>query len=435
MTDRPFVPTLLLAASLALLAAEPAAAQSFRGIGSRVSPLPSPSELSPLDLDRAWWGQAPVSYGRDVIQELYVDEDNVYAVSRQGLVTAFDAETGQRLYATLLGSAAERAEGIATNSTMLLAPVGMELIAIDKFSGVEMFRLRLDGQPSTGPGVDDERVYVGTVDGSVYAYDLRRIRELFNDGRLPEFSHVARDWRFQGFGEITAPPVSTGRELNFATGRGVMYGLIASDRKLIYQFMTEGQIVAPVTRTEGRVLIPSTDLNVYSINDATGQLQWTFPTGTPVVVAPQYVAGRVYVVPERRGLHAVDVETGKLVWRQPSSGAVLSATPTSVYTSALGGRLLRLDHATGEITGELAMAKFTVRIGNERTDRLYLATPSGLLVCLKETGRDFPSYYRFPDRAPIVPELFDPERHATPDVAGEESDETGDAAAEDDIAP
>ena len=401
-------------------------AQSFRPRSLSRSPLPRDSQLAPLGLERAWWGQAPVSFGRDEIVEIFSDEDNVYTISRQGLVSGFNAETGQRLFSSLLGSESRRAQSPTTNATTFLIPVGMQLIALDKFSGDELWKLDLEGQPSCGPGTDDDRVYVGTVDGSVYAYNLRRIKELFDDARLPQFSHIAREWRFQAFGSVTAPPVSTGRDLNFATQKGVMYGVTAIDRGLLYQFMTDGQIIAPVTRAGDRVLIPSTDLNLYCIDNQNGQLQWTYLTATTVLTAPRLIGDQVFVQPQRRGLVAVDVETGREDWRQPTARELLAGTPSRVYADATGGRIVSLSRETGDITDEVALPAFTIRSGNERTDRIYLATPNGLVVCLRETGRDFPLYYRYPDRRPLTPELYDPERHGEPMPAEGEGDVEGD---------
>jgi hypothetical protein len=56
----------------------------------------------------------------------------------------------------------------------------------------------------------------------------------------------------------------------------------------------------------------------------------------------------------------------------------------------------------------LPLRDFTVRYGNELTDRIYLATSRGLVICLRENGQEFPIYHRYPERQPILPE-FAPE--------------------------
>ena len=51
----------------------------------------------------------------------------------------------------------------------------------------------------------------------------------------------------------------------------------------------------------------------------------------------------------------------------------------------------------------LPLAGFDVRIANDRTDRLMLSTPTGLVVCVREIGRYEPMFHRYPGRRPILP--------------------------------
>ena len=70
--------------------------------------------------------------------------------------------------------------------------------------------------------------------------------------------------------------------------------------------------------------------------------------------------------------------------------------------------LVRVSRQTGEIQGALALNRFTVRVANDLTDRLYMATPTGMIIALREPGRELPLYFKYPERLPIMPE-FAPE--------------------------
>jgi hypothetical protein len=59
----------------------------------------------------------------------------------------------------------------------------------------------------------------------------------------------------------------------------------------------------------------------------------------------------------------------------------------------------------GQILGQLPFRRFVVRPGNDRTDRLFLSTESGMIICLRQIGHNFPRYHRYPDRLPLLPEL------------------------------
>jgi hypothetical protein len=61
-------------------------------------------------------------------------------------------------------------------------------------------------------------------------------------------------------------------------------------------------------------------------------------------------------------------------------------------------------------------------LANDRSDRIYLATESGLVICLREQGREFPRFHKYPEREPILPE-FAPEGAAGEGDAVEEPGE------------
>ena len=85
-----------------------------------------------------------------------------------------------------------------------------------------------------------------------------------------------------------------------------------------------------------------------------------------------------------------------------------------------------LSRENGGLVGALPLRQFTVRLENDRTDRLYMATQSGLVTCIREKGSGFPLYHMFPDRRPILPE-FAPEagdEKATPPAEPAEKEAT-----------
>ena len=70
--------------------------------------------------------------------------------------------------------------------------------------------------------------------------------------------------------------------------------------------------------------------------------------------------------------------------------------------------------------------RYTNHLANDRSDRIYIATPAGLVMCLHEQGREFASFHVHPDRQPIMPELA-PEGATG---AGDTAEEPGDMEAD-----
>ncbi|MGW8257072.1 MAG: hypothetical protein ACWGMZ_06280, partial [Thermoguttaceae bacterium] len=93
------------------------------------------------------------------------------------------------------------------------------------------------------------------------------------------------------------------------------------------------------------------------------------------------------------GLHAIDARKGTDLWSAPNAIQFVSAGKKRVYCGDKLGRLLMLDSDTGAKLDVMPAADFTIKMINSATDRLYLATRTGLIVCLREAGLTKPIRY------------------------------------------
>jgi outer membrane protein assembly factor BamB len=270
--------------------------------------------------------------------------------------------------------------------------------------------LIVPGQPSTAPGIDEQQVYVGMLDGSVYAYSLRKVRQLYQEQRLPEWSAEAMNWRATAEREITSPPVPSGRTVSFCSRDGSLYSVATSNKQLIYQLETDGAIVAPLA-TSGKIqYIASEDNTLFAINAQNGRMLWNFTRGLPIRRAPYVVGEDLYVTPDRGGMYCLNAVDGTQRWWQGSLISFIAVVGDAVFASDVDGNLIRATRAEGGISGILPMRAFSVRVANDRTDRIFMSTESGLVIGLRKRGETIPVYHKFPDRLPILPEI-------TPEVA------------------
>jgi hypothetical protein len=76
-----------------------------------------------------------------------------------------------------------------------------------------------------------------------------------------------------------------------------------------------------------------------------------------------------------------------------------------VFASDADGNLIRATRAEGGISASMPMRAFSVRVSNDRTDRIFMSTDSGLVIGLRKRGETIPVYHKFPDRLPILPEV------------------------------
>jgi len=377
------------------------------------SGIPTNASLNQFGLEVAWSAQAVLNPSRDKVAHVTLDEQLVYVQGTNGVITAFDTETGQRVWALRLGQFDEPSFPAVSNEDMVLVVVGPSLYGVDKLSGGLMWQIRLPGAPSTGPSTDENQVYVGTLDGSVYAYSLRIIRKLYLEQRLPEWSHQALVWRYQAGKEVTSPPISVGRTVNFASRDGSLYAVTTNRRELQYQFETDAPILAPMARVGDTQFFASENFNFYAINANNGTVLWELVTGLPIRKAPVAITKYLFVAPERGGLYCLDVATGKQFWWNPRLKGFTALLGDRVICRDADLALAVVNADTGELQGRIPARYYDHPVVNDRSDRIFLATNRGEVLAIREVGRELPTYHRYPERRPILPEIA-PEEPAPP---------------------
>jgi outer membrane protein assembly factor BamB len=396
---RLFAAAAVLATTLTLTGS--AAAQPV----GRSSVLPSPRSLSRFGLELGWWNQAVLDTHRDTIVHLVADEEVVFAQSSAGTVTAFDGTTGLKLWALQLGRQDSPSFPVTSNDELALVISGIRVYAIDKWSGDLRWQIRLPGQPSSSPSMDDFRLYVGMLDGSVYAVNLDKVRKLYNEGRLPEWSYQAVDWRYKSGAEVAAPPIPFRSNLFFASKDKSLYAITAEERSLIFQLETDAPISAPLGRGNGLIYLASEDYNIYAVNELSGQIRWRFVTGLPIKKAPVVIGENLFIAPQRGGVFELAGDTGARLRYWPRMTGFVGTTEKHLFLTDRVGDVAVVDKGTGAVLGMLPLGGFPVQFVNDRTDRLIVATESGLVLSIREQGKEFPTFLKTPEQQPILPEL------------------------------
>lgn len=378
--------------------------------------LPSAVDLARFGLKMTWWARAAVDPGRETVDFVNNDEETVFVRSSTGIISAFDAETGRKLWSNLYGRPDQISYPPVSNANDVLVAVGIYLICIDKKNGDLLWELKLPKHPSAPPAVDDDQAYIGMVDGSVYCFDLNLARQLHEQRRLPEFSHVCQMWRYQTPSEIVSPPISTNRSVCFASSSGSFYSVATKGQKLIFQFESDAPIYAPIGRDQNSILIASENSRLYCLNQDNGQFRWAFTSAHPIRQQPRFFGKRVYVTPQTVGTYALNADNGSEIWPLPQGQLqqLLMVGQNRVYGFNAQRELVVVDATDGKPVGKLPLRKYNRSPTNDRTDRLILASQEGLVVCLKEQNSGIPTYHLYPERRPILPEL-------TPEEGAEET--------------
>lgn len=376
--------------------------------------LPTQASLSRLKLTRMWWGNSMLNSTRDKLDFLNLDDNLLFAHSSSGILTCFDAETGRRIWSTNLGGADEPAFPPATNDSLVIIPSGSSLIALNKFTGDIVWQFGLPRSPSTAPIMDDTQVYLGTSDDSMMAFQMTELSKFYNRRLTIASSQLAVRWKYSILGHIDYTPIQSGDLISFFGSNRTTY-TVSRGRDLKYTFDTPAPVSAGLTSNKGILYICSEDARIFALDVRTGSLRWQTVVGAAIQRTPRVIQDDLFVTPTGYGMFRMRARDGIELWSQPARGVdqFLGASADAVFGSDRAKNLVRLNRATGQIQGRLPLDRFTLRVENDLTDRLYLATPQGTIIALREQGAELPLYFKYPERLPLMPE-FAPEEPAAP---------------------
>jgi outer membrane protein assembly factor BamB len=198
-------------------------------------------------------------------------------------------------------------------------------------------------------------------------------------------------WEYLADSPLELAPLYTTNFVAVASFNGVFYVMSNEDGRHLYRLQAGPPLTAPLGKLESEDIayVASEDYSVYALDVVQGHVLWRFAAGGPVKRRPIPTANDVYVSAERAGLYRVDRKTGDAVWLNRQADRFLGANNKYVYAADPSGRLLILDLARGNVLASFAGSRdFVVPISNGLTDRIFLASNDGLLVCIHD--RDYP---------------------------------------------
>lgn len=283
------------------------------GIGSDKDEELEPQELREFDatlpVKRVW--NAKVGGGSELLRIALSpagDAERVYAASRDGNVTAFDAATGKRIWQTKLELPLSAGPGFGANRVVAASSDGF-LICLAADDGRELWRADLAAESLARPLVHNDAVVAYTIDGRL------RVLSLFN----------GRDrWAF----EQPLPPLTLrGSAAPIIVGTTVIAGF--DNGRLIASGLLDG-----TTRWEAMLSPPSGRSDLERLADVDGELA--------------AVGQDVYATAYQGRLAALAAESGQMLWtREISTHVGLAADLENVYVVSETGELIALRRTTG----------------------------------------------------------------------------------------
>jgi eukaryotic-like serine/threonine-protein kinase len=182
--------------------------------------------------------------------------------------------------------------------------------------------------------IADGVVYVGAMDGFLYAIDLA-------SGTLR--------WQYQAAGPIQeSSPCVHGGMVYVGDLNGVVHAVDTSTGKARWTFKTDGEIKSSPNVVGDRVYIGSYDQCLYSLSTASGSLVWKYRTDGPVHGTPVIEQGTIYISGCDETFRAIDATTGTQRFALPLgayTGASAAVRDGYAYVGTFGNEVLGIDLA------------------------------------------------------------------------------------------
>lgn len=236
------------------------------------------------------------------------DGNRVYAAGFDGVVTAFDPETGKQIWRNKLGEKLAAGPGVGEGLVVVVTQDGVA-VALDADSGALSWRADLDGESLARPLISGEAVVLQTIDNRLRALSVYDGRQLWSvDQSTPPLTLR---------GSASPVVISTTVIGGFDNGRLQATNLLTGD------VVWDSMLSPPTGRS---------DLD--RLSDIDGDIA--------------VVGQDLYAAAYQGRIAAVASESGQVLWsREMSSNVGVSADWNNVYTIDGDGEVVALGRRDG----------------------------------------------------------------------------------------
>ncbi|HZY55009.1 MAG TPA: PQQ-binding-like beta-propeller repeat protein [Reyranella sp.] len=356
---------------------------------------PSPQVLWTADVG------AGTSSSRILTAGPVVAEGKVFVKDAESTVSAFDANTGGRIWSVTLKpekarDANEFGGGVAYYGGRLFVTTGFaDVFCLDPNDGHEIWNSTVSAPIRGAPLVFGDRVFSISIDNKLHAMAAVDGSDLWNFTGLQEVAGYVGGNSAAGASDVIVAPFSSGElvELRAENGRTVWNESLVGPRRESRAFGNLADIRGRPVIDRDLVIAMGSAGTIAAIDLRAGQRIWERNVGgsqTP------WLAGRfIFVVTSGADVAALERSTGKVKWVTPLTqyadekrrepiqwaGPVLASDRLLIGGST--GELLALSPYTGEVTGKLELRE-PMRLAPVIANRtIFILADSGRLIALR----------------------------------------------------
>lgn len=237
------------------------------------------------------------------------------------------------------------------------------LYALDAGTGEEIWRFNSQSPVHSSPALRTDLVFFGDRENRFYALDRESGRLRWRVETGPD---KPWEWGHEGWDYFTSSPVLAAGFMVVGSGDGAVYAFEAATGSRAWRIETGARIRSSPAVSGETVFVGSADGFLYAIDLHTGELRWRFGTEgvandaasesvdrKTIQSSPAVVAGVVYFGSRDGHVYAVDAGSGQEIWRSEgrmpwfitspavAAGMVFNGNSDGLFVNAL-------DAATGQ---------------------------------------------------------------------------------------
>lgn len=374
--------------------------------------------LRRLALTEAWKVKLPTEGMNDGFYSLQIipskGRAQIVAQTFGGAVFLVDAETGDVLWRTQAGVRNWAAQPVGFNDSNIFVTRRNLLYVLNRANGQQRVYVvdpqtkqvshgfDLEYAPSATPSAEEDRLYFVLGD-RVVAYKIpdweaeektilpSKDKTLNAEERqilLEKRSALqpVRDWSYLSANlYFEHVPLLTEERVSVVSTNGHVISLNKfgkQEKEERFDFKTGGNVVAAMGQYNIMAYVGSEDYTLYALHMKLGVVSWRFLSGAPIRVKPLVTDKDVFVTSGQRGLFRIDLDHGREIWHSERADRLLSTNQKFAYAVDRTGTFLVLDYARGTILANYDLRDWVMNIPNELTDRIYLASHDGQIMCL-----------------------------------------------------